>query len=163
MKSIGHNYVASIELASTDAFFISHFSKKPLPISIKNRNDIKYSYDPNEEILYVTISSSPNQSQYFPLDTTQTDDIVQWILISSEAKAKFTIKFNFEGKSTCSKVPRGIITGLPVGWQCEQKGSFIYSEDKIQGEWKCEGPEKTKDNARKAIEEFYTGLNIEIM
>jgi len=39
----------------------------------------------------------------------------------------------------------------------------MFGDDKIRGEWKCEGPEKTKDNARKTIENFYKGLNIEII
>ncbi len=162
MDGVGRNYVTSIELAPTDSFFAANFSKKPLPASIKNRNDISYSFDPNEEVLYVTLASNPpNQSQHFPLNT-KTDDIIQYISAGNENKAKFTIKFNFEGKETCSKVPRGIITGLPAGWQCEQQGSLMFGENKIQGEWKCEGPEKTKEKARKAIEKHYKGLNVEI-
>jgi hypothetical protein len=160
LNAIGRNYVTSIELAPTDSFFASHFSNEPLPKSIQHRKDISYSFDPNEELLYVTIS---NQSQYFPLDTSKMQDIVEWISVANETKAKFHVKLNFEGKTTCSKAPRGIISGLPVGWQCEQKGGMIYGEDKIRGEWKCEGPEKTKETARKAIEDFYKGLNIEII
>jgi hypothetical protein len=163
LDAIGRNYVTSIELSPTDSFFVSNFSKESLPTSIKNRNDITYSYDPNEEYLYVTVPSNPEQSQYFPLDTTKMNDIIEWISVANEPKAKFNIKFNFEGKETCNKVPGGIINGLPIGWQCEQKGSLMYSDDKIQGEWECKGPEKTKDNAKKAIENFYKGLNIEII
>jgi len=162
LDGVGRNYVTSIELSPTDSFFAAHFSKKSLPASIKNRNDLSYSFDPNEEILYVTLASNPNQSQHFPLNTTKTDDIIQWISTGNEDKAKFTVKFNFEGKETCSKVPRGIIAGLPAGWQCEQQGSLMFSENKIQGEWKCEGSEKTKEKARKAIEKHYKGLNVEI-
>ncbi|CAF4810755.1 unnamed protein product [Rotaria sp. Silwood1] len=91
-----------------DLLFVSHFSKEPLPKSIINRNDISYSFDPNDKIYY--------------------------ILISNESKIKFNVKFNFEGKEICNKVPQGIITGLPIGWQCEQKGVLIYTEDKIQSE-----------------------------
>ena len=163
LNAIGHNYVTSIELTPADAFFGAHFSKEPLPASIENRKDISYSFDPNEELLYVTVASNPEQTQYFPLDTAKMSDIIDWISVANEPKAKFNIKFNFEGKDTCSKVPRGTITGLPIGWQCEQKGSSMYDEDKIRGEWKCEGPEKTKAAARKTIENFYKGLHIEIV
>ncbi|CAF1187308.1 unnamed protein product [Rotaria sp. Silwood1] len=75
-----------------------------------------------------------NQCQDFSLNTTKTNDIINWILISNESKIKFNVKFNFEGKEICNKVPQGIITGLPIGWQCEQKGVLIYTEDKIQSE-----------------------------
>ncbi|CAF3707502.1 unnamed protein product [Adineta steineri] len=162
LDGVGRNYITNIELAPTDLFFTTHFSKQPLPTSIKNRKDISYSFDPNDEILYVTLESNPNQSQDFPLSTTKTDDIIQWISVANDLKAKFNVKYNFEGKETCNKVPRGIITGLPTGWQCQQQGSLIFGSDKIQGEWKCEGPEKTKDKARKAIEKHYKGLNVEI-
>ena len=91
------------------------------------------------------------------------NDIIEWISVANEPKAKFTVKFNFEGKEICSKAPRGIINGLPTGWQCEQTGALMFGEDKIRGEWKCQGPEKTKDIARKTIENFYKGLNIEII
>lgn len=130
---------------------------------IQNRNDILYSYDPNEEYLYVTVSSNNNQTQYFPLDTTKTSDIIEWISVANEPRAKFNVKFNFQGKEICNKVPRGTINGLPIGWQCEQKGGAMWSDDHIRGEWKYQGPEKTKDNAKKAIENFYKGLNIEII
>jgi hypothetical protein len=162
LDGVGRNYVSSIELAPTDLFFATHFSKQPLPASIKNRNDISYSFDPNDEILYVTLASDSNRSQHFPLNTTKLDDIIQWISAGNETKGKFIVKFNFEGKQTCSKVPRGIVNGLPAGWQCEQQGSLMFGENKIQGEWKCEGPEKTKEKARKAIEKHYKGLNVEI-
>jgi hypothetical protein len=162
LDGVGREYVSSIELAPTDSFFATHFSKKPLPASIKSRNDISYSYDPNEEVLYVTLASNPRQSQHFSLETAKTDDIIQWISAENESKAKFTVKYNFEGKETCSKAPRGIITGLPAGWQCEQQGALMFGVDKIQGEWKCEGSEKTKEKARKAIEKHYKGLNVEI-
>ncbi|CAF0866203.1 unnamed protein product [Rotaria sp. Silwood1] len=161
LDSIGRNYVSSIELAPTDSFFKKQFSKA-LPPSIKNRTDLSYSLDPNDEVLYVTLSSKPNQSQNFQLATTKIEDIIQWISTSNETKVKFNVKFDFEGKETCSKVPHGIITGLPVGWKCEQQGSLLYGENIIQGEWRCEGPEKTKEKARKAIEKHYKGLDIEI-
>jgi hypothetical protein len=163
LNGVGLNYVTSIELPPTDSFFAAHFSKKSLPTSIKNRNDISYSFDPNEEVLYVTHASNPNQSQHFSLDTNKIDDIIQWISTGNEDKTKLIVKFSFEGKETCSKVPRGIVTGLPAGWQCEQQGSLLLGENKIQGEWKCEGPEKTKEKARKAIEKHYKGLNVEII
>jgi hypothetical protein len=162
LDGVGRNYVSTIELAPTDSFFAANFSKQSLPTAVKNRNDISYSFDPNEEVLYVTLESNPTQSQHFPLTTTKIDDIVQWISASNAAKAKLNVKFNFEGKKTCSKVPRGVVAGLPTGWQCEQQGSLMFGEDKIQGEWKCEGPVKTKENARKAIEKHYKGLNVEI-
>ena len=162
MDGVGTNYVASIELAPTDAFFTTHFSKKPLPAAIQKRNDISYSYDPNENVLYVTLASNPSQSQDFPLDSAKTDDIIQWISAENEAKTKFTVKYNFEGKETCKKVPLGIVTGLPAGWTCQQQGSMAYGEEKIEGEWKCEGSEKTKEKARKAIEKHYKGLSVEI-
>jgi len=162
LDGVGCSYVSSIELAPTDSFFAAHFSKKSLPASIKNRNDISYSFDPNEDALYVTLTSNPNQYQDFPLSTTKTNDIIQWISSSNEPKAKFTIKYNFEGKETCSKAPRGKVTGLPSGWKCEQQGPLMFGEDKIQGAWKCEGSEKTKDKARKTIEKHYKGLNVEI-
>ncbi|CAF1283741.1 unnamed protein product [Rotaria sordida] len=161
LDSIGRNYVSSIELTSNDSFFVKKFSKE-LPKSIKNRTDISYSFDPNDEVLYVTIESNPNQSQQFQLETTKIEDIIQWISTSNETKTKFIVKYNFEGKETCSKVPCGIIMGLPPGWQSEQQGSLLVSENKIQGEWKCEGPEKTKEKAQKAIEKHYKGLEIEI-
>ncbi|CAF2778522.1 unnamed protein product [Rotaria sp. Silwood2] len=161
LDSIGCNYVSSIELAPTDSFFEKNFSKE-LPASIQNRTDISYSFDPNDKVLYVTLASNPKQSQHFQLETTKIDDIIQWISTSNETKAKFIVKYNFEGKETCSKVPRGIIMGLPGGWQCEQQGSMLFGENKIQGEWKCEGTEKTKEKARKAIEKHYKGLDVEI-
>lgn len=162
MDGVGLSYVSSIELSPTDSFFAGNFSKKSLPASIKNRNDILYSFDPNEEVLYVSLASNPRESQNFSLNTAKTDDILQWISASNETKSKFIVKYNFEGKDTCSKAPRGIITGLPPGWQCQQQGALMYGGDKIQGEWKCEGPEKTKEKARKTIEKHYKGLNVEI-
>ncbi len=162
LDGVGRNYVSTVELAPTDAFFAAHFSKQSLPAAIKKRNDILYSFDPNEEMLYVTLGSNPKESQHFPLDTAKIDDIVQWISSGNSTKGKLTVKFNFEGKATCTKVPRGIIAGLPAGWQCEQQGSLMFGENKIQGEWKCEGPEKTKEKAQKAIEKHYKGLNVEI-
>jgi hypothetical protein len=162
LDGVGRDYVSSIELAPTDAFFAAHFSKKPLPASIQNRNDISYSYDPQEDVLYVTLASNPRQPQHFSLDSAKTDDIIQFISAENQPKAKFTVKYNFEGKETCSKAPRGIIGGLPAGWQCEQQGALMFGGDKIQGEWKCEGSEKTKEKARKAIEKHYKGLNVEI-
>ncbi|CAF1652938.1 unnamed protein product [Rotaria magnacalcarata] len=111
----------------------------------------------------LTCSSNSTRYQHFPLNSTKLNDIIEWILVSNEPKAKFHVKFNFQGKEICNTVPRGVITGLPVGWRCEKKGSLTFSEDKIEGEWKCEGPEKIKDNARLAIEHFYQGLNIEII
>ena len=51
---------------------------------------------------------------------------------------------------------------MPSGWKCEQQGPLMFGEDKIQGAWKCEGSEKTKDKARKTIEKHYKGLNVEI-
>ncbi|CAF3085432.1 unnamed protein product [Rotaria sp. Silwood2] len=121
LDCIGGSNVIAIELATTDLFFVSHFSKEPFPISIINRNDILYSFDPNDDLLFVTISSDSKQC-----------------------------------KEICNKVLRGIITGLPTGWQCEQKGVLMCIEDKIQHEWIREGPEKkTKDTARTAIEHFY--------
>ncbi|CAF3813492.1 unnamed protein product [Rotaria magnacalcarata] len=162
LDSIGRNYVSSIELAPTDLFFLKKFSKQQLPISIKNRTDVTYSFDPNDEILYVTITSNPSRGQHFPLDTTKTDDILQWLSTSDETKTEFIVKYDFEGKNTCAKVPRGIIIGLPRGWQCEQHGSVMFSDSKIQGEWKCTGPEKTKKKASEAINKHYKGLNIEI-
>ncbi|UJR29096.1 hypothetical protein I4U23_010310 [Adineta vaga] len=162
LDTLGRDNVSSIELLPTDAFFATHFSKQPLTASIRNRTDINYSFDPNDEILYVTLPTNPNQSQDFPLNSTKLDDIIQYISNENESKGKLTVKFNFEGKTTCNKVPRGIVTGLPSGWQCQQQGSLMFGENKIQGEWICEGPEKTKEKARKAIEKFYKGLNIEI-
>lgn len=162
MDSIGRDYVSSVELAPTDSFFANRFSNQELPVSIKNRTDISYSFDPNDEVLYVTLASNPTKSQHFPLETTKIEDIIKWISTKDEVEAKLIVKYNFEGKETCSKVPRGLITGLPAGWQCEQQGSTMFSENKIQGEWKCEGPEKTKEKARKAIEKYYKGFNVEI-
>jgi hypothetical protein len=162
LDGVGINYVSSVELSPTDAFFTTHFSKKPLPAAIQKRNDISYSYDPNENVLYVTLPSNPRQSQHFPLDSAKTDDIIQWIASENEAKTKFTVKYNFEGKETCNKAPRGIVAGLPAGWTCQQQGGMMFGAEKIQGEWKCEGPEKAKEKARKAIEKHYKGLNVEI-
>ncbi|CAF3497765.1 unnamed protein product [Rotaria sp. Silwood1] len=56
--------------------FVSHFSKEPLPKSIINRNDISYSFDPNDKIYYVMISSNPNRCQDFSLNITKTNDII---------------------------------------------------------------------------------------
>ncbi|CAF1175280.1 unnamed protein product [Rotaria sordida] len=95
LNSIGRNNVTSIELAPTDLFFISNFSNEPFPTSIIKRNDITYSFDPNDEILYVIMSSNSNQYQYFPLNTTKMDDIIEWILIASEPKIKLNVTFNF--------------------------------------------------------------------
>ncbi|CAF2170369.1 unnamed protein product [Rotaria magnacalcarata] len=163
LNVIGRSYIASIELAPTDFFFISNFTKEPLPTSIINRNNLSYSFDLNEEVLYVTRLSNSNETQHFPLQATKTSDIIQWILSLDETKTKINVKFNFEDKEMCRKVPHGIITGLPAGWQCEQKDILMYSENKIQGEWLCEGPEKTNEDARRAIAHFYEGLNIEII
>ena len=162
LDAVGRDYVTSIELPATDDFFASHFSKRPLPESITNRKDVAFSFDPNEEILYVTRTSKSTESQHFPLNSTQTKDIIEWISGCDATKAVLIVKFDYEGKETCSKVPRGIVSGLPSGWKCEQQGSLIIGQDKIQGEWKCEGPEKTQANAKKAIEKFYKGFNVEI-
>ena len=142
LNGVGRNYVTSIELAPTDAFFAKNFSKKPLPASIQKRTDISFSFDPNDEILYVTLASKSNEAQDFPLNSTKTDDIIQWISSENEAKDQYTVKFNFQGKETCNKVPPGIISGLPTGWKCQQQGSLMFGENKIQGQWKCEGSEK---------------------
>ena len=158
LDGVGREYVSSIELAPADAFFATHFSKKALPAVVQKRNDISYSFDPNEDVLYVSNASNPSQSQNFSL-TTKLNDIIEWISSGNETKGKLVVKYNFQGKESCGKAPRGIISGLPAGWLCEQQGSASYGQDKIQGEWKCEGPEKTKDKARKAIEKFYKGLN----
>lgn len=158
LDGVGRDYVASIELSPTDAFFAANFSKQALPATIRKRNDISYSFDPNEEVLYVSNASNPNQSQNFSLNT-KLNDIVEWISAGNETKGKLIVKYDFQGKDKCSKAPRGIITGLPAGWLCEQQGSATYGQEKIQGEWKCEGPEKTKEKARKTIENFYKGLN----
>lgn len=162
LDGVGRSYVSSVELAPTDAFFAKNFSKKPLPASIQKRTDISFSFDPNEEILYVSFASKSNDAQDFPLNTTKTDDIIQWISSENEAKDQFTVKFNFQGKETCNKAPRGIISGLPSGWKCQQQGSLMLGESQIQGEWKCGGPKKTKEKARKAIETHYKGLTVEI-
>lgn len=162
LDGVGRNYVSSIELAPTDSFFATHFSKKPLPASIQKRNDISFSFDPNDEILYVTLPSNPKESKDFLLNDTKTDDIIQWIASENETKNQLIVKFNFEGKETCSKVPRGIVSRLPAGWKCQQHGSLMLGESQIQGEWKCEGPEKTKEKARKAIENHYKGFSVEI-
>ena len=159
LDAIGRSYVSSIELSPTDAFFAHHFSKQALPASIVKRTDLSYSFDPNDEILYVTLGST---TQHFPLDSTQTEEIIDWISAGNESKGTLTVSFNFEGKESCQKVPRGIIVGLPVGWQCEQQGSLMFGESHIQGEWKCQGPEKSKSAARKAIEKHYKGLTVQI-
>lgn len=162
LDAVGRDYVTSIELSPTDRFFTSHFSKQSLPESITDRKDLSFSFDPNEEILYVTRTSKPTDSQHFPLNSTKTSEIIEWISGSDATKAVLIVQFDFEGKETCSKVPRGIVSGLPSGWKCEQQGSLAIGQDKIQGEWKCEGPEKSRGNAKKAIEKFYKGLNVEI-
>lgn len=159
LEAIGRSYVSSIELAPTDAFFANHFSKQALPASIVKRTDLSYSFDPNDEILYVTLGPT---TQHFPLDSTTTDQIVEWISVGNETKGTLNVTFDFEGKETCKKVPRGTITGLPTGWQCEQKGSLTFGESHIQGEWKCQGPEKSKSAAQKAIEKHYKGLTVQI-
>lgn len=162
LDSIGRDYVTCVELVPTDSFFVKNFSQQELPTSIKNRTDLSYSFDPTENNLYVTVESSPEQSQHFSLETSKADDIIQWISSTNEPKSELSVKYNFQGKETCKKVPRGIILGLPTGWQCEQHGTSMFSENKIQGEWKCKGPQQTKEKARKAIEKHYKGLNIEI-
>lgn len=161
LDQIGRQYVSSIEIAPTDSFFMKNFSKE-LPTSIKNRTNITYSFNPYEEILCVTSASNPNQSQDFSVGNSTIDDIIQYISTMNETKTSFIVKFNFEGKETCSKVPRGIIGGLPTGWQCTQQGSLTFGDNKIQGEWKCEGPEKTQEKARKAVAKHYKGLDFEI-
>ena len=162
LDGVGRSYVSSIELTPTDSFFASHFSKKPLPTSIEKRTDISFSFDPNDEILYLTFASNPKESKDFALNNTTTEDIIQWISSENESKNQLIVKFNFQGKETCSKVPRGLVSGLPTGWKCQQQGSLMIGDDQIQGEWKCEGPEKTKEKARKAIETHYKGLSVEI-
>ncbi|CAF0959835.1 unnamed protein product [Adineta ricciae] len=162
LDAVGRNNVSSIELLPTDAFFAAHFAKQPLPASIRNRTDIKYSFEPNDEILFVTLPNSPDECREFALNSAKLDDIIQYISNENESKGQLVVKFNFEGKPTCSKAPRGIVSGLPTGWQCQQQGSLMFGETKIQGEWICQGPDKSKDKARKAIEKFYKGLNVEI-
>lgn len=162
LDKVGRNYVTSIELSPTDSFFTSNFSKKPLPTTIINRKDLKFSFDPNEEILYVSFASDPQRSKDFPLKTTATDEILRWIDAENETKGKLIVSYNFQGKDLCSKVPRGIIKGLPSGWSCEQEGSLMFGTDHIQGAWKCQGPEKSETNARKAIDKFYRGFQVEI-
>lgn len=162
LDQVGRDYVSSIELSPTDAFFAANFSKNPLPKSITNRKDVQYSFDPNDELLHVTLTSDGQRSEAFSLQTAKTEDILQWIESAKEAKAQYTVSYNFQGTGLCSKVPRGPIKGLPSGWQCEQEGSLMFGTDHIQGAWKCQGPEKSKDNARKAIEKFYQGFDVEI-
>ena len=162
LDKIGRNYVTSIELSPTDSFFTSNFSKKSFPTSILNRKDIHYSFDPNEEVLHVSFASNPERSKEFPLKTTKTDEILQWIDEENEIQTKFIVSFHFQGKDLCKKAPRGIVKGLPSGWTCEQEGSMTIGSDQIQGSWKCHGPEKSKVNARKAIDKFYRGFQVEI-
>lgn len=162
LDGVGREYVSSIELAPTDSFFATHFSQQPLPAPIRKRSDIRYSFDPNDEVLHVILPANPTQSQEFPLSSTTLADIVQYIAAENESKGKLVVKYQFDGQDVCSKAPRGIVTGLPAGWKCEQQGAMMFGSEKIQGEWKCQGPEKTKDKARKAIEKFYKGMNVEI-
>ena len=162
LDKVGRDYVSSIELSPTDSFFASNFSKTALPTAIVNRAGINYSFDPNEEVLHVSFASDRQRSKEFPLQTTTTDEILQWIDSEHETQAKLVVSYDFQGKDLCSKVPRGIIKGLPAGWQCEQEGSSMFGSDHIQGAWKCQGPEKSKANARKAIEKFSQGFNVGI-
>lgn len=162
LDQVGRNYVSSIELGPGDAFFASNFSKTALPAAIVNRKGVNYSFDPNDEVLHVSFVSDRDRSKEFPLKTTKTEEILRWIESENETQAKFTVSYDFQGKDLCSKAPRGIIKGLPGGWQCEQEGSLMFGTDQIQGAWKCQGPEKSKANARKAIDKFYHGFNVEI-
>ena len=162
MDQIGRDYVSSIELGPNDAFFSSHFSKQPLPASIRNRNDLSYSFDPNEELLYVTHASNPDVRQYFPLHTATTEEIVEWIATINEPKGTLIVNWSAEGEEKSKEIPRGTIQGLPIGWQCEQQGTLSSGPHGHKGQWKCQGPDKSKVEARQAIERFYKGFSIDI-
>ena len=162
MDQIGRDYVSSIELEPNDAFFSSHFSKQPLPASIRNRNDLSYSFDPNEELLYVTHASNPDVRQYFPLHTATTEEIVEWIATINEPKGTLIVNWSAEGEEKSKEIPRGTIQGLPIGWQCEQQGTLSSGPHGHKGQWKCQGPDKSKVEARQAIERFYKAFSIDI-
>jgi hypothetical protein len=162
LDDIGRSYVASIELAPVDAFFPTHFCQQVLPTSITRRTDVSYSFDPNDDVLHVTLTSDVRRSRPFPLETTQFDELIQWISMDKESHGSWTVTFKFEGHRVCSTVPRGAIKRLPTGWRCEQQGVVTISDDRVQGQWRCHGPEKSKETARKAIERHYKDLHVEI-
>ena len=162
LDAVGRDYVTSIELLPTDKFFAAHFSKRALPDVVCQRKDVSYSFDPNEELLWVSHSSNPNLQQYFPLNSTATDDIIEWISEIDQPRATWTVAYHFVGKDICEKVPRGPIKDLPAGWQCEQHQSASHGPEAQKGQWKCQGPERSKQQARQAIEQFYQGFSVDI-
>lgn len=161
VNAVGSNYITSIELSPRDAFFASHFSKQPLPESICQRNDLAYSYDPNENTLYINSTKNPKIYQYFPLDTTKTSDLVDWASTTEEPRATWRVSYRAEGDDACKKITTSTISGLPAGWRAESGGSSGGSNF-IQGEFKFEGPEKTKEEARKVIEQHFQGVSVQI-
>ena len=162
LDAIGRDYVTSIELQPTDTFFAAHFSKQPLPASVCQRNDVSYSFDPNEDLLWVSHSSKSNLQQYFSLNGTKTEEIIDWISEIDQPRATFTVKYHFVGQDVCGKLPHGPIKGLPTGWQCEQQQTATHGPELQKGQWKCQGPERSRQQARQAIEQFYQGLSVEI-
>lgn len=94
------------------------------------------------------------------MERTTTKEIVDWISTIDENETSVKIQFDFQGRDICRKAPRQPVSGLPTGWRCEQQGSLTISDEKINGFWKCSGPKKTEEKARKAIEQYYQGFPI---
>lgn len=153
--------VSSIEISATDGFFRSNFSKIALPEEICRRADLSFSYNPQEDVLHVECRSANNLSQCFPIVGTKTDEIVQWISHLDQPRTSFIVNYQLQGENY-HRCPKGVVSGLPEGWQCESHGGASAGPDHIEGQWKCHGPTSTKNDARKAIEQFYKSASIDI-
>jgi hypothetical protein len=160
--SIGRDDVTSIELLPTDALFTRYFSKQTLPTEICRRTDLLYSLNLNDDLLTITLSTDTDLQQSFPLSSSTTNELVEWITLLDQPRTTLVVTYDFQGNDVCSRVPRGIINGLPVGWQCEQRGAASFSSTVQRGQWKCRGPTMSRDAARTAIEEHYRGLSVQI-
>ena len=154
--------VSSIELLPTDWFFMLNFSKRSLPKEITERDDISYSYEPQNEMLTVIYRSNPDIFRSFSLTETTTDEIIEWISYLGQPRSILIVNYHLQGESTCRTMSRSEIKGLPPGWQCDPYGSCSGGSDHWKGQWKCHGPETNKQQARKVIEEFYQNQSIEL-
>lgn len=62
----------------------------------------------------------------------------------------------------CEKWPTYSPKDLPIGWRRNQHGGYCCEIDSIQGAWKFEGPEKTKERAHEVAERFYDEFGVKI-
>ena len=162
LRAFRHDNVTSIELSARDAFFRSHFSREPLPESVCQRDDLFFSFDPSQDLLFVKSRRKSKVFQEFPLQTTTTADILDWIATIDERRTTLHVSFRFEGENILTRAPLGPISGLPAGWTCEMHGGCSGSSTTLAGAWQCRGPVKTQIEARKSIEKYYEGFSVEI-